>query len=249
MAGAPGPARAAHATPAARAARGTRAERAEGRGNPLRFVPALAAAIVIAGCGSLPGSVDPASDAPEPQPPVRARITQAATYEEALERWRDAEDISAWVGARFEYDTSRALLLSETQRQKNGRMRIAGPQEFYASPRGVCVDLARFAVETLRAIAPESAPAYVMIEFDPVSLAGHTLRRHWVASFGRDGGRYFFADTRRPGHIAGPYASTQDFITEYAGYRGRKIVSFREAESYERRLRAIGARQARDERP
>jgi len=33
------------------------------------------------------------------------------------------------------------------------------------------VDLARFAVETLRAVAPETKPRYLMIEFDPVTMA------------------------------------------------------------------------------
>ena len=135
---------------------------------------------------------------------------------------------------------SRAMQLSETQRQANGRMPILAPEAFFAAPRGVCVDLSRFAVETLRAIAPEARAAYVMIEFDPVSISGNTLRRHWVASFERDGKRYFFADSKRPGHMAGPYGSTQEFIDEYARYRGRRIVSFREAESFERKARTPG---------
>ena len=88
-----------------------------------------------------------------------------------------------------------------------------------------------------------------MIEFDPVSIAGNTLRRHWVVSFERGGERYFFADSKRPGHIAGPYASTQDFIAEYARYRGRRIVSFREVETYERKLRTLATRQKRQDRP
>jgi len=89
----------------------------------------------------------------------------------------------------------------------------------------------------------------LMIEFDPVSIAGNTLRRHWVVSFERGGERYFFADSKRPGHIAGPYASTQDFIAEYARYRGRRIVSFREVETYERKLRTLATRQKRQDRP
>jgi hypothetical protein len=88
-----------------------------------------------------------------------------------------------------------------------------------------------------------------MIEFDPVSISGNTLRRHWVASFERDGKRYFFADSKRPGHMAGPYGSTQEFIAEYAAYRGRRIVSFREAETFERKARTPAAKQTRDPRP
>ena len=82
-----------------------------------------------------------------------------------------------------------------------------------------------------------------MIEFDPVSIAGNTLRRHWIVSFERDGRHYFVADSKRPGHIAGPYASSDEFIAEYARYRGRRIVSFVERDSYERTMRTLAVRQ------
>ena len=156
--------------------------------------------------------------------------------------WQGATDVNDWIGARFEYDMARAMRLSETQRERNGRMPILEPREFFVAPSGVCVDLARFAVETLRVVDPGARPAYVMIEFDPVAIAGNTLRRHWVVSFRRDGKQYFFADSKRPGHIAGPYESTQEFIAEYARYGGRPIVSFREVESYERKTRTLAAK-------
>lgn len=129
------------------------------------------------------------------------------------------------------------MLLSETQRAQKAGPPIYPPAEFFAVPKGICVDLSRFAVETLRAVAPELKARYVMIEFDPVALRGNTLRRHWVAAFERDGKRYFFADSKRPGHIAGPYASTQAYLDDYAKYRGRQIVAFRELESFMRRTK------------
>ena len=215
----------------------------------MRIVLAVFAAVALTGCSSLSGTADPASDAPATRISDGGRFTQAPSYGETLKLWRSAEEINAWIGARFEYDMSRAVQLSETQRQKNGRMPILTPEEFFAAPSGVCVDLSRFAVETLRAIDPETKSAYVVIEFDPTSIAGNTLRRHWVASFERNGKRYFFADSKRPGHIAGPYGGTQEFIGEYARYRGRQIVSFREVESYERRARTKAAKRIRDERP
>jgi hypothetical protein len=214
----------------------------------MRIVLALAAAVALAGCSSLSSTADPASDAPETRVSDGVRFTQAPSYDETLKLWRSAEDVNAWIGARFDYDMARAMQLSETQRQKSGRMPILKPGEFFAAPRGVCVDLSRFAVETLRAVDPAAKPGYVMIEFDPVSIAGNTLRRHWVASFERDGRHYFFADSKRPGHIAGPYTNAQEYISEYARYRGRRIVSFREVESYERKVRTLAARQTRDER-
>ena len=57
-----------------------------------------------------------------PSPEARSTdvvpFTQAASYGESLDLWRGAEDVNAWIGARFQYDMARAMLLSETQRQK-----------------------------------------------------------------------------------------------------------------------------------
>jgi len=219
----------------------------------MRFPVLAGLSAVLLLCGGVQAdpvtAADPASDAPESRSAYGGRHTQAASYAETLRLWRAAEDVNAWIGARFEYDMSRAMQLSETQREANGRMPILAPEAFFAAPSGVCVDLSRFAVETLRIIDPEARAGYVMIEFDPVSISGNTLRRHWVASFERDGKRYFFADSKRPGHMAGPYETTQEFIAEYARYRGRPIVSFREAESFERKVRTQAAKQSRDPRP
>jgi hypothetical protein len=171
---------------------------------------------------------------------------QAATdtYAQALQRWQSAEQINAWIGAHFSYDLQRALQLSETQRRHGAGPAILEPQDFYAAPSGVCVDLSRFAVETLRRVEPAAAARYLMIEFAPVRLQGQTLRLHWLASFQRDGQHYFFADSERPGHIAGPYDSTQQFIDDYAAYRARQIVGHRELPSYQRQPRALAAKAA-----
>ena len=217
----------------------------------LARVAAVASAIgmVLAGCAAVPPAADPASDAPEHRVSRKASVEVAGTYADAVSKWRTAEEINEWIGARFEYDQDRAMQLSETQRARGATVAIHAPDAFFASPTGVCVDLARFGVETLRLVDPKSRPVYVMIEFDPVYLSGNALRRHWVAGFERDGMRYFFADSKRPGHIAGPYAGTQAFIDDYAAYRGRRILAFSERDSYQRKLRKPAARQARSERP
>jgi hypothetical protein len=204
---------------------------------------------LLAGCAGVPDGADPASDAPEHRVAAPGALKHASSYDEALRVWRNAEDVNAWIGAKFEYDRARAMRLSETQRTNSGRLPIHPPDAFYAAPSGICVDLARFGVEALRAIDPSSKPAYVMIEFDPVSLAGNTLRRHWIASYERNGMRYFFADSKRPGHIAGPYPGTASFVEAYARYRGRKIVAFRELNTYERRMRTRATAPAREARP
>jgi len=206
---------------------------------------AAVALAVFTAFGAQSQTADPRSDAPEAPVTVAHPLKEASSYPEALALWRDADDLNAWLGHRFRYDMARAMQLSETQRSTGARLPIIEPARFFESPEGVCVDLSRFAVETLRAIAPGTQPKYLMIEFDPVTLQGNTLRRHWVVSFERDGQRYFFADSKRPGHIAGPYAQTQQFIDDYAAYRGRRIVAFREVDTYARGRRTPAARQTR----
>jgi hypothetical protein len=203
----------------------------------------------VAACGTVPGATDLASDAPQLQRLQIESFKDAASYQEALQVWRTPEDVNAWIGAKFIYDMSRALALSETQRSKSGQLSIQQPHEFFTSPSGVCVDLSRFAVETLRYIDPEVKPNYLMIEFAPVEIACSTLRLHWLVSFKREGKYYVFADSKRPGHIAGPYTSTAEFIDEYAKYRRRQIIAFRELESYHRKQRTLATKQSREERP
>jgi hypothetical protein len=192
---------------------------------------------------------DPASDAPEQRFTAPTAVPPPASYRDALARWRTPEDLNAWIGAHFQYDMARALQLSETQRARNGRMPILAPDAFFAQPAGVCVDLSRFAVETLRTTAPQTRPAYLMIEFDPVAIQGQTLRRHWLAAFQREGKLWFFADSKRPGHLAGPYEAAEDFVRDYAHYRGRSIVAHRLTDTYERRTRTQARRQAAQPAP
>ena len=217
--------------------------------NATLTILATATLALLAACSAMAQTADPASDAPEGRSVGRTPLKDASSYEQALQLWRSAEDINAWIDAKFEYDVPRAIRLSETQRSGSARFPIHSPQDFFASPRGVCVDLSRFAVEALLVIDPKVRPAYLMIEFVPVTIAGNTLRLHWIATFERDGKHYFFADSKRPGYIAGPYASTREFIVEYARYRSREIVAFRELESYERKQRTLATRQNGEERP
>jgi hypothetical protein len=177
------------------------------------------------------------SDEPEYARDPTVGFKAAGSYEEALQVWKTPEDINGWIAANFSYDRARALRLSETQRAKNMQISIHTPSEFFDAKTGVCVDLSRFGVETLRRIDPSSDPKYLMIEFDPMQIKGNMLRMHWLVSFKREGKIYFFADSKRPGHIAGPFKDMQAFITEYEQYRGRKIVAFREMDSYEKQRR------------
>jgi hypothetical protein len=201
--------------------------------------------MAVAACAAVPDAADPASDAPEGRRAATAPFRSPASYAQALQDWRTPEDINAWIGARFEYDMPRAMRLSESQRAGPGKVPIHAPQDFFLAPRGICVDLARFGVETLRAIDPAARPAYLMIEFAPAVIAGNTLRLHWVAVYRHEGSYYVFADSKRPGHRAGPFATLEQFIDEYARYRGRAIVAYRELETYERKVRTRATKENR----
>ncbi len=76
-----------------------------------------------------------------------------------------------------------------------------------------------------------------MVEFEPIQIKGDTFRLHWLVSFRLNGKVYFFSDSNRPGHIAGPYNDLSAFVDEYEQHRGRKIVAFRELDSYKKQRR------------
>jgi hypothetical protein len=203
----------------------------------------------LVGYANVLHSAESFSDAPEHTRDSNAVSKAAESYEHALQVWKTPEDINAWIAANFTYDNTRSMRLSETQRAEKERFAIYKPLEFFAYKTGVCVDLSRFAVETLREINAHYDPKYLMIEFDPIQINGNTLRRHWLASFKRDGKTYFFADSKRPWYIAGPYNDTQAFINEYEQYRGRKIIAFRELASYQKQRRTQTLRMQASEKP
>jgi len=215
----------------------------------MRKALALFLFLCLAGFSGGVSGVERLPDAPQ-QPGASAVESPAAgSYAEALAGWRTPEDISRWMEANFSYDTPRAMRLSETQRAVQAAPPIYEPVELFEKKTGVCVDLTRFAVETLRGIDPQSDPKYLMIEFEPVQIAGNTLRLHWLASFQRGGKTWFFADSKRPGHIAGPYADAQAFLSDYEQFRGRKIMSFRELASYRKQKKTKALKQQAPGKP
>jgi len=190
--------------------------------------------IFILGWSNVSRAGNSLPDEPEYERDLSIPYQGADSYNRALYLWKTAEDINKWIAGSFIYDKARAIKFSSNQRTKNRGIPIYNPSEFYESKTGVCVDLARFGVETLRIIDPDSDPKYLMIEFDPIQINSNTFRLHWLVSFKRDGMTFFFCDSKRPGYIAGPYKSTHVFIGEYEQYRGRKIVAHRELESYQK---------------
>jgi hypothetical protein len=203
-----------------------------------RWLAAAAVAAALLAGGAARAQSDPAADAPDPGARPAYSGPALASYAQALQAWRRPEEVNAWIGARFDYDNGRALQLSESQRAGGNGPQIAEPAAFFERPVGICVDLSRFAVETLRVIAPEAEPHYLMIEFEPLLRSGQVLRRHWVATYRRGDEHYFFADSRYPGRIYGPYPSPQAFVAEYAQLRQRPVVAYREVASFRRQPRA-----------
>jgi hypothetical protein len=194
-------------------------------------------------------STECSSDEPDFSSSSTVVFQAVSSYEHALRVWKIPEDINTWIAANFSYCMERALRLSETQRAQDEKISIYEPSEFFAKKIGMCLDISRFAVETLKRIDPDSNPKYLMVEFDPVQIHGNTLRLHWLVMFKRDGKLYFFADSKRPGHIAGPYNDIQSFITEYERYRGRRIIAFQELESYQKKRRTRVFKRQRFEKP
>jgi hypothetical protein len=210
---------------------------------PSRSRPVASWVIVVIGLFAALASAQELPDAPEARNRPAAPLSNVPkTYADALATWKVPEDIARFADATFVYDRARAIALAEPTDSRAPRPAIHRPETMYAKPEGVCIDLARFGVETLNRLDATFAARYLMLEFEPVVIDGRTLRRHWVASFRRDGKVWFFADSRRPGHVAGPYDSVDAFIEDYARYRSRPIVKWRETDSFLRATRAVASR-------
>lgn len=177
------------------------------------------------------------------------RQTDIDAYETQLRGWQTPVQVHRWIAANFSYDRDRAIALSETQRSRGARFRIHDPASFLQRPAGICVDLSRFAVETLRRIAPTVQPKYLKIKFDPVRIKGNVLRLHWIASFRQQGKFYFFADSHYPGRLSGPYESVAAFIKTYQDARGRRIVSYQLVDSYRKQRRKMRKRAVAQRQP
>lgn len=160
------------------------------------------------------------------------------TYDEAINKWNNPYDIENWIGAYFEYDLKRAIDLGENSSER-ASVGILSPDEFYNDPRGVCVDLSRFAVETLNKIDSGSQAKYLMIEFEPIEIEGIVLRKHWVATYQSDKGYYVFGDSKRPGNVVGPFKNVESFIKEYEIFRSRKVTNWKALDSFSKRKKKM----------
>ena len=160
-------------------------------------------------------------------------IVYPTSYNNALQQWSTIIQVNDWIKNNFSYDIERAKKLAENGSDR-GKVNIYLPSEFYQIKKGICVDLSRFTTETINKIDPSKNAQYLMIEFEPITIDGKIIRKHWVAIYEDIKGYYVLGDSKRPGYIAGPYKKVDDFIIEYQKYRERKIVSWKVLLNYKK---------------
>lgn len=154
------------------------------------------------------------------------------SYDKALKSWKSVEEINLWIKNSFTYDREKALKISEVDNEQ--KPHILSPAEFYSNKSGICVDLARFAYEAMRVVAPQLNPKYLMIEFEPIQEGKSIIRLHWLVIYEKDDYFYSFADSKRPGYISPPYKSLEKLVENYQQYRERKIISYQALDTYQK---------------
>ena len=148
------------------------------------------------------------------------------SYETVLTQWKTVANVNNWIKENFRYSFERAKQLAENSTTRE-QLHIYSPAELYQTKKGVCIDLARFAVETINMLDTSKHIQYLMIEFEPIIIDSSIIKKHWMAVYRDSSGYYFLADSKRPGFITAPYKTVDDFIADYQTYRGRKIISWK----------------------
>jgi len=166
--------------------------------------------------------------------PRQSVTSELLSYEKVLQQWKTVSDVTNWIEENFRYDIERAKQLAENSSIRE-KTNIYSPVELYQAKKGVCIDLSRFAVETINLIDTSKHIQYLMVEFEPIVIDGRIIKKHWMAVYQDSSGYYFIADSKRPGHIAGSYENVDNFIAEYQTFRDRKIVSWKVLTSYEKK--------------
>ena len=172
----------------------------------------------------------------------QSKISDVLPYKSAIQEWKTISDVSNWIQNNFRYSMERAKQLAENSSERE-RIDIYSPDQLYQAKKGVCIDLSRFAVETINIIDSSKHVQYLMIEFEPIIIDSSVLKKHWMAVYHDSIGYYFLADSKRPGYIAGPHKNIDDFIFEYQTFRDRKIVSWKVLLSYGKKRKKMQQKQ------
>jgi hypothetical protein len=187
------------------------------------------------------------SDAPAYRMDSRATNEDSSiSYAEDIQNWKTIAEVNSWIAENFRYDMQRARLLAGSSRSK---ISIYEPAEVFHNKAGVCVDLARFAFETIEMIDPDLDLHYLMVEFEPFKIGNSTFRRHWLVVYQKKELLYVLADSKRPGHLSGPYPHMADFIAEYQTFRKRKIISYKLTDTYRKKLKQKRKKQLKQIKP
>jgi hypothetical protein len=178
------------------------------------------------------------TDAPPSETrPIGTRVNINSSYNEAVQEWKTVRDVNVWVAENFHYDLDRAMRLADNSKTREETF-IYTPVELFNLKKGSCIDLSRFAFETISSIDPSIEVKYLMIEFEPLHIGKILLRRHWMVVYKENGQFYTIADTKYPGYIDGPYENIDDFIAEYQKKRKREIVGYKVLDTYAKRLKS-----------
>ena len=183
---------------------------------------------------SLNGQLKKLSDAADDSSLQRPDTSNITSYEAASKQWKTVAEVNQWIKENFRYSVERAKQLAENSAARE-KTPIYTPTELYRLKKGVCIDLSRFAVETVNRMDTSKHVQYLMIEFEPILIDSSIIKKHWMAAYRDSSGYFLFADSKRPGHIAGPYTDIEDFIAEYQTFRDRKTVSWKLLPSYEKK--------------
>ena len=155
------------------------------------------------------------------------------SYETILTQWKTVANVNNWIKENFRYSFDRAKQLADNSPTRE-QLHIYSPAKLYQTKKGVCIDLARFAVETINILDTSKHIQYLMIEFEPIIIDSSIIKKHWMAVYRDSSGYYFLADSKRPGFITGPYRTVADFVADYQTYRDRKIISWKVMMSYKK---------------
>lgn len=180
---------------------------------------------------TLKGQLGKLSDASNDTTFYQSGTYDSISYETVLTQWKTVANVNNWIKENFRYSFERAKQLADNSPTRE-QLHIYSPAELYHTKKGVCIDLARFAVETITILDTSKHIQYLMIEFEPINIDGSIIKKHWMTVYRDSSGYYFLADSKRPGLITGPYRIVDDFITDYQTFRERKIVSWKILISY-----------------
>ncbi len=169
--------------------------------------------------------------------PKSIAFSDSLDYHNTIKNWHSIEDVHQWIASNFSYDLDRAMLLANNKKTKTN-LAIYNPEEFWKTKKGICVDVSRFAYESLKMIDSSAQVNYLKIEFEALNYNGSQFINHWLVSLKKPEGYYFFADSKRPKKLDGPYLQVKSFINKYEAFRQRKIKSYSLLDSYKKRLKA-----------